>query len=158
MMPDDLLYKHPSQQFNLTGLKESELEQIHAATLTVLQKTGILVETDEARGFFADAGAEVDSETNIVKIPPKLVEDAIATAPESILMAGRDPQKDKVLAPGRVYFTNFSEGVVVVDPFTGERRSPLKADLANAARAVDFRAWLEPKRLAGRIWKFRRPG
>ncbi len=135
---DDLSDKHPAQQFNLTGLKEPEIEQIHLATLSVLQKTGILVETDEARGIFADAGADVDPETNIVKIPPKLVEDAIATAPESILMAGRDPQRDKVLAPGRVYFTNFSEGVVVVDPFTGERRAPLKADLANAARAVDY--------------------
>lgn len=138
MTPDDLLDRHPIQKFNLTGLKESEVEQIHAATLTVLQKTGIFVETEEALRIFADAGAEVDFETKVVKIPPQLVENAIATAPESILMAGRDPQKDRVLAPGRVYFTNFSEGVIVVDPFTGERRTPLKSDLANAARAVDY--------------------
>lgn len=138
MMPDNLLDKYPIQKFSLAGLDESEVEQIHAATLTVLQKTGIFVETDEALQIFAGAGAVVDFETKVVKIPPQLVEDAIASAPETILMAGRDLQKDRVLAPGRVYFTNFSEGVIIVDPFTGERRTPLKSDLANAARTVDY--------------------
>ena len=138
MRPDDIDEKPPVQKFNLTSLKESEVEQIHSATLTVLEKTGIFVETEEAREIFSDAGADVDREKNIVKIPSRLVNDAISSAPESILMAGRDPQKDRLITPGRVYFTNFSEGVVVVDPFTGERRTPLKEDLARAARAVDY--------------------
>jgi trimethylamine--corrinoid protein Co-methyltransferase len=66
------------------------------------------------------------------------VEDAIRSAPSTVLLAGRDPAHDKVLAPGRVHFTNFSEGITVVDPFTGARRPPVKADLANAAKLVDY--------------------
>jgi trimethylamine--corrinoid protein Co-methyltransferase len=52
-------------------------------------------------------------------------------------LAGRNPKHDRVLEADRVHFTNFSEGVEVVDPYTGERRTPTKADLANAARVVD---------------------
>lgn len=138
MTPDEIDRTHPIQKFKLSALNDSQVEQIHAATLTVMEKTGIFVETEEAREIFTDAGADVDHRTGIAKIPPKLVEDAISSAPESILMAGRDPQKDCLIAPGRVYFTNFSEGVVVVDPFTGKRRTPVKADLAHAAQAVDY--------------------
>ena len=138
MNPEDLDINRTFQKFNLISMNESEVEQIHTATLTVLEKTGIFVETKEACDIFSDAGADIDKEKSIVKIPPKLVNAAISSAPERILMAGRDPQKDRLIAPGRVYFTNFSEGVVVVDPFTGERRTPLKADLARAAQAVDY--------------------
>ena len=67
-----------------------------------------------------------------------MVEDAIQSAPSKILLAGRDPKHDKELGTGRVHFTNFSEGIEVVDPFNGERRAPLKADLANAAKLVDY--------------------
>jgi trimethylamine--corrinoid protein Co-methyltransferase len=137
-VPDKSSPNGSFQKFNLISLTESELGQIHSATLDVLEKTGILVETEEAREIFSDAGADVDNKNRIVKIPPNLVDDAISSAPERILMAGRDPQKDRWIAPGRVFFTNFSEGVVVIDPFTGERRRPLKSDLARAAQAVDF--------------------
>ena len=47
--------------------------------------------------------------------------------------AGRDPNHDKLLEAGRVHFTNFSEGIEVVDPYTGDSRIPVKADLADAA-------------------------
>jgi trimethylamine--corrinoid protein Co-methyltransferase len=122
----------------LQAWTEAELGKIHRATLEVLAKTGLYIEADEALAVFDGAGAEVDREKKIVKIPPRLVEDAIRSAPTTVLLAGRDPSRDKVLEAGRVYFTNFSEGIAVVDPFTGARRPPVKADLANAAKLVDY--------------------
>lgn len=130
--------KHSSPGVTFNSLTDAELNDIHQATLEVLGKTGLFIETDEALEIFDGAGAEIDARNKIVKIPPRLVEDAIASAPSRILLAGRDPQHDKELGTGRVYFTNFSEGIEVVDPFTGERRVPVKADLANAARLVDY--------------------
>jgi trimethylamine--corrinoid protein Co-methyltransferase len=124
--------------FSLNALSDEELEQVHSATLTVLQQTGIFVESEEALDIFDGAGALIDRRKRIVKIPPPLVEAAVDSAPARILMAGRDPQRDCVIEDGRVNFTNFSEGVVVVDPFTGARRRPLKSDLADAARTVDY--------------------
>jgi trimethylamine--corrinoid protein Co-methyltransferase len=131
----DKLY---SQGLSLNGLTDDELGDIHQATLDVLQNTGVFIETDEALEVFDGAGAEIDRQNKIVKIPPQLVEDAIQSAPSKILLAGRDPKHDKELGTGRVHFTNFSEGIEVVDPFNGERRVPVKADLANAAKLVDY--------------------
>ena len=130
--------KHGSQRLSLNNLTDDELNDIHQATIEVLEKTGLFIETDEALQVFDGAGAEVDRQKKIVKIPAQLVEDAIESAPSKILLAGRDPKHDKVLEAGRVHFTNFSEGIVVVDPFNGERRAPVKADLANAAKLVDY--------------------
>jgi trimethylamine--corrinoid protein Co-methyltransferase len=37
-----------------------------------------------------------------------------------------------------VTFTNFGEGIKIIDPYTGEHRDTVKADTANAARLVDY--------------------
>jgi len=130
--------KRRSPGFSLSSLTDDELYAIHLATLEVLEQTGLFVETREALDVFDGAGAEIDRKNKIVKIPPYLVDDAIRSAPAKIIMAGRDPKNDKVLETDRVHFTNFSEGVEIVDPYTGERRTPSKADLANAAKVVDY--------------------
>ena len=89
---------------------------------------------------FEDGGARVDRATKIVKIPPYLVEEAIRSAPSKVILAGRDPQHDIVLESTRVHFTNFSEGVKINDPFTGENREPVKQDLVDTARVIDYLA------------------
>jgi trimethylamine--corrinoid protein Co-methyltransferase len=137
-MSDDQSANRRSQGLSFGNLTDAELDDIHLATLKVLEKTGLFIETDEALEIFDGAGAEIDANNKIVKIPPQLVEDAIESAPSRILLAGRDPRHDKELGTGQVYFTNFSEGIEVVDPFTGKRRVPLKSDLASAARLVDY--------------------
>jgi trimethylamine--corrinoid protein Co-methyltransferase len=134
---------HPSSRNHSPGLSlgvltDDELNDIHQATLEILEKTGVFIETDEALEVFDGAGAEIDRKNKIVKIQPQLVEDAIQSAPSTILLAARDSKHDKVLEAGRIYFTNFSEGIEVIDPFSGQRRAPLKADLASAARLVDY--------------------
>jgi trimethylamine--corrinoid protein Co-methyltransferase len=124
--------------FSLSTLTDDQLDAIHRATLEVLEQTGLFVETREALDVFDGAGAAIDRKNKIVKIPPHLVEDAIRSAPSKIILAGRNSENDKILEAGRVHFTNFSEGVEVIDPYTGERRTPTKADLANAAKIVDY--------------------
>ena len=117
---------------------EDELTDIHLGTLEVLERTGVYVEDEEARGVFADAGAEVDAEKGVVRIPPHVVEQAIRTAPSKVVLAGRNPKHDIVLEAGRVGFTNFGEGVLIIDPATGELRVPMKQDVADTAKVVDY--------------------
>jgi len=104
----------------------------------VLQQTGIFMEDQNALDCFQAAGAHVDHKEKIVKIPPHMVEAAIATAPSKVRLAGRDPKHDLILGSGRVHFTNFSEGVKINDPVSNENRAPLKQDLASAARVIDY--------------------
>ncbi len=116
---------------------DAELQDIHLATLEILERTGVWVEIDEALDIFGDGGCVVDRQTRIVRIPPHLVEDAIRSAPASITLCGRDPKNDIVVEAGRVGFSNFGEGVMVVDPHSGELRTSTKQDLADIARVCD---------------------
>jgi trimethylamine--corrinoid protein Co-methyltransferase len=122
----------------LRFLTDDELYEIHLATLEILQKTGIFVEDQEALEIFDGAGAVIDPQNKTVKIPPHLVEDAIRSAPSKLLLAGRDPRNDIVLESNRVGFTNFGEGIMVIDPYTNELRETTKADVANTAKIVDY--------------------
>jgi trimethylamine--corrinoid protein Co-methyltransferase len=130
--------KAGSTGMNLQVLTEDDVERIHAGTLKVLEETGIFVEDEEALKRFGDGGADVDLTKKIVRIPKQLVLDAIESAPSQVFLAGRDPKHDLVLGGGRVHFTNFSEGVKINDPVTGENRSPVKQDLCDTARVIDY--------------------
>ncbi|MBW2660334.1 MAG: trimethylamine methyltransferase family protein, partial [Deltaproteobacteria bacterium] len=127
-----------SSGLSLNILTDDELEEIHHGTLEVLNETGVFVEDENAMNCFEQGGAVVDRDTKIVKIPPYMVEDAIRSAPSKVVLYGRDPKHDIVLESTRVYFTNFSEGVMVNDPFTGENRSPMKQDLIDSAKVIDY--------------------
>ena len=124
--------------FGLAALSGRDFQLIHRATLEVLERTGVFVEDEEALDLFSDGGCAIDREKRVVRIPPHVVEDAVVAAPESITLYGRDPKYDIVLEPGRVGFTNFSEGLQFVDPRSGERRASRKQDLADIARMADF--------------------
>ncbi len=123
---------------SLNVFTDAELEDIHFATLEVLECTGVFVEDDEAIDIFKDGGCRVDRETRVVRIPPHVVEDAIRSAPSRYTLYGRDPMNDFVVEPGRVGFTNFSEGIRVVDVETGELRDSTKKDVADIARLNDY--------------------
>ena len=123
--------------FRLQVFSDDELHEIHLATLEVLSRTGVFVEDGEARDIFAVAGAGVDRDTSVVRLPAHLVEDAVRAAPHSVVLCGRDPACDVVLEDGRVGFTNFGEGIQVVDPYTGELHESRKQDVADCTRIID---------------------
>ena len=128
------------------GLKiftDDELYEIHLATLEVLQKTGLFIEGEEALDILDGGGAIVDPKKKVVKFPPYLVEDAIRSAPSKVLLAGRNPKNDFVMENNRVGFTNFGEGVFIIDPYNGKLRETTKADVANSAKIVDFLSELD---------------
>ena len=121
----------------LPFFSDDELEEIHLATLEVLENTGVFVEAPDALALFEDAGAIVDPDKKIVKLAPYMVEEAIASAPSKLFLAGRNPENDIVLEANRVGFTTFGEGIKVRDPYTGELRAPTKKDVADAALLAD---------------------
>jgi trimethylamine--corrinoid protein Co-methyltransferase len=133
---------HAGKQLNgglsLNILTEDELNEIHLGTLELLETTGIYVEDETALDRFEDGGARVDRDSRIVQIPPYLIEEAIRSAPSKVILAGQDPRHDIVLESNRVHFTNFSEGVKINDPRTGENRTPVKQDLIDTARVIDY--------------------
>ncbi len=123
--------------FSLNVLTDDELYEIHLGTLEVLKNTGVYVESEEAREIFSSAGAVINEKNKVVTFPPYLVEDAIRSAPDTFYAYGRIPESDVVLEANRITFTNFGEGIMFVDPYTGEHRATTKKDVEMAARLID---------------------
>jgi trimethylamine---corrinoid protein Co-methyltransferase len=119
-------------------LSEGDLDDIHLATLEVLERTGIWVEARDARDILRDGGCAVDAETNVVRIPPSLVEEAIRSTPPVIRWCGRDPQHDLMLGGGRLAFMNFGEAVMINDLASGENRPTVTSDVADICTVVDW--------------------
>ena len=135
--------KRQSGGLGLKIFTDDELYEIHLATLEVLQKTGLFIEDEEALEILDGGGAIVDPKKKVVKFPPYLVEDAIRSAPSKILLAGRNPKNDFIMENNRIGFTNFGEGVFIVDPYNGKLRETTKADVANSAKIVDYLSELD---------------
>jgi trimethylamine--corrinoid protein Co-methyltransferase len=122
----------------LDVLSDDAVRLIHEGTLEVLEHTGVFVEDDEALDIFGDGGCAVERERRVVRFPPEVVEEALASCPQRILCAGRDPKNDIwEEAGGEVHFANFDEGIKYIDPRTGEYRDPTKDDVAEVARLID---------------------
>ncbi len=130
--------KRLSGGLGLNLFTEDELYELHLATLEVLEITGLLFDDADALEVLDGGGAVIDKKKKIVKFPPHLVEDSIRSAPSKIVLAGRNPKHDFVMENNRVGFTNFGEGVFVIDPYTGEHRETTKADVAATALLADY--------------------
>lgn len=121
---------------SLNLFTQDEIESVHRATLEVLENTGVLIGSPEARDILAEAGAR-RADNDVMKIPQWMVAEALAAAPETITLPGRTPERDVVLDSSRVVFTNFGEAVYLVDPETGKLRNTTKRDVCDLTRVVD---------------------
>ncbi len=122
--------------FRYLGIEE--LDKMQEATLQIMAEVGIKFPSEKALALFSDHGAQVDHETQVVRIPPDLVRRALATAPRYFSLGGRSPECDFHLEEGVTYFTTDGCGVETVDLDTGEQRPSCKADVGMMAHVVDY--------------------
>jgi trimethylamine--corrinoid protein Co-methyltransferase len=116
----------------LTIWDDAACKRVHEATLEVLADTGIEVRYASAVEIFAKAGAKVDGTR--VRIPAKLVEDAIASAPRAWTIKPRGGDTAPfVLDAHHSYCGTGSDVLYVCDPETRERRRVRKADVEGMA-------------------------
>ena len=120
----------------ITFLSQDEIQQIHDASLEVLEKTGVIVDSEKVAATLAKQGAKVLG--NTVKFPKKMVEEAIAQINPSVLFAARDSKKDFTI-PYRNTTFNSTSGYspFIYDKPGAERRHSTAADLAVVARLCD---------------------
>jgi trimethylamine--corrinoid protein Co-methyltransferase len=125
----------PALTPSLKVLSQSQIEEIHMATLEVLRRTGVVVRVEEIRSRMKAAGCWVDGER--VYIPPHLVEWAVQTAPKRIVLCDRSGQAHMHLEGRKGYYGTGSDTPFLIDPVTGERRKAVLEDIRNVARLVD---------------------
>jgi len=118
----------------LSGL---DREMVHEKTVKILKETGVRVETDLGREYLRKAGAEVDENTKIVRIPRKLLEDSIEAAPKKFSLGARRPGWDLGMNEGNCSLLIDGSAVEVIDHRTRERRIPTSSDWFDATRVTD---------------------
>ena len=102
-------------------LSDSQIEAIHRATLDVLEKTGLKLESDRALKLLEKNGCVIDYDEKIAKMPSWLVEESIRKTPSSFTVRARDPKNDIRIGGNTLYFMS-SAGARYTDIDTGEVR------------------------------------
>lgn len=120
---------------SLKWVTDSQLEQIHYASLEVLERTGIVVKNEEALKLLKSAGCRVQDQR--VWIPSWLVEEALQLAPKRIPVANRLGERVLPLEKNRVYYGTGSDLPFTIDIETNERRTSTKQDVVDASKVVD---------------------
>lgn len=122
----------------LRFLDREEEDLIHMESLKCLDEIGVLIHSSSVLKMLEDAGAIVDHEKMIAKIPESMVNDAIKKAPKEIRLGARDPQRDLQLpVDAYPYVSTGGVTVFVMDSKTGEKREATRKDLADFAKLTD---------------------
>ena len=122
-------------QLRLEALSRLELEKIHSATLAVLDKTGVDVESEDVRKLLKANGARVDG--NLVSFSPDMVEKAISQINKTVTLAARDPRHTVVLPSRDTINSTSGYSAYVHDMDSDESRPSTNDDLVDFAVLSD---------------------
>jgi trimethylamine---corrinoid protein Co-methyltransferase len=104
----------------------------------LLLKPGIKVQSETARRLLAQAGAQVEEGSEIVRIPESLVAASLQTAPKSFILYDRNEQPVVYYGGDAVHFDPGSSGVHMLDPETLEHRPSSASDLAGVVKITEM--------------------
>ncbi|MDR1020654.1 MAG: trimethylamine methyltransferase family protein, partial [Synergistaceae bacterium] len=116
---------------------DRDVNAIHGGVVRLLEEVGMQVKSRQAFEIFERNGAVCDPATEIVKLPQKMLENTIKTAPSKITIYGRDGKHDAVLEKNRVHFGTGGTVLYVNDFETGEKRSATVRDVRDLACLTD---------------------
>ena len=118
----------------LSGLDRA---MVHEKTVKILEETGVRVETDLGRDYLKKAGAEIDENTKIARIPRNLLEESLAAAPKKFSLGARRPGWDLGMNEGNCSLLIDGSGIEVIDHRTREKRPSTSSDWFDATRVID---------------------
>jgi trimethylamine--corrinoid protein Co-methyltransferase len=118
-------------------LSDRDMQRIVDEACGLLARSGMHIYSKTARDYLTKAGAELDHDGLTIRFPKSFVEDAIATAPSSVTLCGRNPDHDVMLEDSRVYYGTGGTAIYVMDLESGERRPSTNEDVKLNARLID---------------------
>lgn len=114
-----------------------QVEEIHGASLEILEEVGLLVHNPKARQVFGQHGCLVDDETGRVRFPRTVVEEFRQMIPPKFTFYARDPQYDRTLPDDGPVIVTGSSAPNLIDPATGCERRSTSEDIARIAHLID---------------------
>ena len=108
-------------------LAESEVKQIHEASLDILENSGLSFESPDVRKILTDGGAVCKGET--VYFPRSLIDDCIAKNRRIVNMCDREGRDAFIIGDGQVRFGGGLNAVFVMTDDKGTRRNSVLKDV-----------------------------
>ncbi len=121
-------------------LSEDHLEAIHQNSLRILEEIGIEFMGLKAQDAFARGGAQVDRGTGVVRLDRGLVEQCLATVPQTVTLTPRNPDRRLILGGNRICTTLVAGPPNVHDCERGRRSGNYKdyCELVSLAQSLNI--------------------
>ena len=124
-------------QLHLQVLEPFVIKQVVDEALQVLENPGVRVHHAGALDLLEAAGALVNRNTQVARIPAPLVEMALKTAPAQFLLYSLDGKPIITYGSNTTYFDPGSAAVTILDHAAGRQRAPLTGDLVQFVKLVE---------------------
>jgi trimethylamine--corrinoid protein Co-methyltransferase len=124
--------------YRLRILSDEQLEKFKSNTFIMLEETGFHCPSERALEIYAEHGAVVDFDTQIVKLSPDVILEALSHAPRYYTMGGRTEAFDLDLSKGVTYVATDGTGTKTIDYVTRKLRASIKDDVVKSARISDY--------------------
>jgi trimethylamine--corrinoid protein Co-methyltransferase len=124
-------------QPKLTLLGADLITRVIDEAFQLLQKPGVKVQNEEARVLLQSAGAEVDFETQVVRIPKDLALRALQTVPQEFFLYDYQGNPKVQYGGDFVHFDPGSSGTNILDSETLEHRPAETPDLLRVIKVVE---------------------
>ncbi|MBI2331644.1 MAG: trimethylamine methyltransferase family protein [Chloroflexi bacterium] len=124
-------------QPKLSLLDQALIARIIEEACQLLLKPGIKVQNAEARKLLADAGAQVDEENMVVRIPEQIVHKALETVPHEFKLYDYEGNPKVQYGGDAVHFDPGSSGISVLLPDTLEHKTAESEDLIRVLKVAE---------------------
>ncbi len=121
----------------LNILSDEMVQQIIAEGFELLMDPGVRVHNAEALKLLADAGADVNVDSQIARIPPDIVRRALETAPSEFYLYDLVGQPVVHYGGDSVQFDPGSAAITILDSETQEQRPAVTADFVKFVKLVE---------------------
>lgn len=118
-------------------ISPEEVEKVHNASVTLLEKTGVRFLGRKALEAFAAAGAEVDFDQKLVRISESLLERTLQSTTNHFRLWNRSGEKLIDLQDGQIRGHNVGGCVRIFDFQKGQARDATQSDLERLTILID---------------------
>src|SRR5512147_2663605 len=124
-------------QPKLSLLNDELIARIIEEAFQLMIKPGIKVQNAEARRLLEEAGAFVDEETMVVRIPEQIVRKALETVPRQFHLYDYDGNPNVQYGGDAVQFDPGSSGISILIPETLEHKTSETEDLIRVLKVAE---------------------
>jgi trimethylamine---corrinoid protein Co-methyltransferase len=122
----------------LTILSDRMVIQIIDEAMELLREPGVRVHNDDALALLDGAGAPIDRENRVARIPEAVVRKALETAPSEFYLYNLEGKPSVHYGGDSVQFDPGSAALAILDSQTQEQRTPVTADFVKFVKLVEM--------------------